>query len=215
MNEELEILPIKKEEDLELRMYNLVIYNISGIQAGIQSLHATVEYSNKILSKILSHLKEKIDYESKPEYVANVEHAEFYLKWSQKWKTVIIKNGGTSNNGVDGVYGFEPMKGSLNNYYDMLQERDIKVSPFYEPDLNNAMTAIAFLVDERVFNRTLYPNFRDYILGKYGKITTYTTNRVHTIEESYVDDYKYWCEVIGENNLWLRDNIQRIGLANN
>lgn len=189
--EEIEVLPIKKEEDLELRMYNLVIYNISGIQAGIQSYHAGIEYAQQ-------HFNDPV-----------------YQRWADKWKTVIIKNGGTTNDGTEGVYGYEAMKGSLNGYYDMLVEQEIKVVPFYEPDLNNAMTSIAFLVDERVFNRTLYPNFGDYVLHKHGQINTFTTNRAHTVEESYAKDYKHWCEVIGEKNVWLRDNIQRIGLANN
>ena len=200
--EEIEILPIKDEKDLELRMYNLVIYNISGIQAGIQSYHAGIEYAMDIIRNLIAN-------------PSNIEYAEKFLQWGNKWKTVIIKNGGTTNSGENGMYEFEAMKGSLNNYYDMIQEQGIKVSPFYEPDLNNAMTAIAFLVDERVFNKKLYPDFRDYVLHKHGQINTFTTNRVHTIEESYATDYNHWCEVIGEKNIWLRDNIQRISLANN
>lgn len=199
---ELEIMPIKKAEDLEMRMYNLVIYNVSGIQAGIQSYHAGIEYAMDIIRNLIKN-------------PSNKEYAEKFLKWGNKWKTVIIKNGGTSNDGTTGMYGFEPMKGSLNTYYDSLLEQGIKTSPFYEPDLNNAMTAIAFLTDERVFNRKLYPNFKDYIVTLYGKIETYTTYETHTIEKTYPDEYELWCEIIGETNIWLRENIQPLPLARN
>ena len=188
--EQIEILPIKKEEELEIRMYNLVIYNISGIQAGIQSYHAGIEYAQKYFND------------------------EDYQKWATKYKTVIIKNGGTTNSGTEGVYGFNPMKGSLNNYYDMLQEKNIKVSAFYEPDLNNAMTSIEFLVDERVLNKKSYPDFNKYLMSKYGSLDPRKIS-CGLIELQYPEDYKHWLGVIGEKNLWLRENIQKIGLANN
>jgi hypothetical protein len=61
-----------KISELEQRMYCLVLYNISPIQQGIQSLHAVVEYSNAFSNTIE------------------------YQKWAQVDKTIIILNGGTS-----------------------------------------------------------------------------------------------------------------------
>ncbi len=60
------------EQDLELRMYSLVLYQLTGIQAGIQSGHANVEYG----------VQSKFD--------------ERWLDWAMNWKTVILLNGGSS-----------------------------------------------------------------------------------------------------------------------
>jgi hypothetical protein len=38
---------MKEIKDLDFRMYCLVLYNISPIQQGIQSLHAALEYANE------------------------------------------------------------------------------------------------------------------------------------------------------------------------
>jgi hypothetical protein len=90
------------------------MYNLSGIQKGIQSLHATVEYSN-------CYGQDKN-----------------YLQWSNVDKTVIILDGGSS--------------GDMLKLAEKLWGYDIKHANFYEPDLNNAMSAIAFLVGENVYN---------------------------------------------------------------
>lgn len=188
---EVEILPIKNEKDLELRMYNLTIYNISSIQCGIQSYHAGIEYARKY------------------------GNDESFKLWADKWKTLIIKNGGTTNNGELGVYGYEAMKGSLNNYYDQIIEQGIKAVPFYEPDLNNAMTSIAFIVDERVFNKKLYPDFNTYINNKYDVIEAPKEGESRDWKVRFSDDYIFWMSIIGEKNIWLRENIQPLSLASN
>lgn len=54
-------------------------------------------------------------------------------------------NGGTTNNDNINL-------GSLNEIRLSLIDHGIKFSEFYEPDLNNSLTAICFLLDERVFN---------------------------------------------------------------
>ena len=58
-------------ENLELRMYGLVNYQLSGIQQGIQYCHGVTEYS--------------LLYEG------------FYKQWARYHKTSIILNGGTTN----------------------------------------------------------------------------------------------------------------------
>ena len=120
---------------LEKRMYYLTMYNISDIQKSIQALHATVEYS-------LKYWKTK----------------EFW-RWAKKHKTVILLNGGTSNDGIKSIYGEPKSKGTMENHLDTLKENKIKCAAFKEPDLNGSMTSIAFLVDERVFNKKDYPDF--------------------------------------------------------
>lgn len=61
------------EKNIEYRLYNLVPYNISPIQAGIQALHSSIEYSQLYYNE------------------------EDYQNWVRVWKTVIILNGGTSD----------------------------------------------------------------------------------------------------------------------
>ena len=63
-------------EKLELRMYGLVIYNISPIQAGIQFQHSVTRYGR--------------------------EHdSELYRDWADNWQTSIVLNGGTTNSNLD------------------------------------------------------------------------------------------------------------------
>lgn len=121
---------------LELRMYGFVPYNISEIQKGIQFGHGAVEYSIK-------HFQD-----------------DSFLEWAKTWKTFIILNGGTSNNihGTTTPTG-EPYVGSMEQIHYAFDEMQIDHSIFKEPDLNNMLSSINFIVDERVFNKTKYPNF--------------------------------------------------------
>lgn len=74
---------------------------------------------------------------------------EDYQKWAKKDKTFIIYNGGTTNLNPE-------TPGKLNIHLEKLREHKIKCAEFYEPDLGDQLTAIVFLVDERVFNRDKY-----------------------------------------------------------
>lgn len=112
------------------RMYGLVPYNLSPIQQGIQFGHAVVEYG----------LHNYTD--------------DDYQEWANNHKTFIILNGGTTNLGYQ-----HNNKGTLNQYLDELVIEGIKVSTFYEPDLGDQLTAIVFLVDDRVWDREKYPDF--------------------------------------------------------
>lgn len=132
------------KEVLRQRMYHLVLYNISPIQQGIQSYHAGIEYA-------LIYWKTK----------------EFQ-RWAKKDKTVIVLNGGTSNKEGKSVYDetFEITNfGSMEKHLHTLGTNDILCTPFYEPDLNNATTAIAFLADERVWDKEKYPDPERKMIG--------------------------------------------------
>ena len=117
---------MKNENNLELRMYGLTNYQLTDIQKGIQFLHGVVEYG-------LQH-----------------GMSEQYLDWAQNWKTVILLNGGTTNDNPKWL-------GTLNQHAQTLGEMNIPTSCFYEPDLGDQLTAIVFIVDERVFNKEKYP----------------------------------------------------------
>lgn len=122
-------------KNIELRMYGLVNYQLTGIQKGIQFGHAVVEYGQKV----------KLESCSNEEY-------DKYNDWADNHKTFIILNGGTTNNNVENL-------GTMNQHLNLLKENGIFCVPFYEPDLGDQLTAISFLVDERVFNKELYPDY--------------------------------------------------------
>jgi hypothetical protein len=131
-------------DNLELRMYGLVNYQLTGIQKGIQFAHAAIEYG--------------IDIENSN----NSEQRDIYSKWRNEDKTVILLNGGTTNDRIMGDTYF----GTLNNHKVSLDKLGVFNSTFREPDLGDQLTAVVFILDERVFNREKYPDYENF-LDKY------------------------------------------------
>lgn len=169
---------------LELRMYGLVPYNISPIQQGIQFGHAVVEYGQKF------------------------KNDEIYNEWANSHKTFIILNGGTTNNklsfsNVDGL----KYCGTLNNHLAKIENIGINFSSFYEPDLGDQLTAFVFIVDERVFNKKLYPDYEDWLLNEKSIMSD-----PNIFEESQLKEK--WINLIGgDKNLKLRDLLKDLRLA--
>lgn len=173
---------LMEEKHLELRMYFFTIYQLTGIQKGIQCGHAALEYAAK--------------------YWDDTE----YLDFIKNWKTWVILNGGTTNDDRD----FDGIpSGTLNKIGDDLLENDIKFSFFREPDLNNSITALCFILDERVFNKKDYPNFIDYLESEYDY--DYELLNVFDNEgliNQYLKEYKEWVRLIGGlKNVFLRELI--------
>jgi len=102
----------------EQRMYCVSPRHLSGIQKGIQSAHAIIEYSNFY------------------------KNNEDYIQWTKKDKTLIL----LEINSTD-----ELKKLHLN-----LINLNYPVHLFLEPDINDSITAIAFLLDEEVWNSEKY-----------------------------------------------------------
>lgn len=86
------------------------------------------------------------------EYQIEHGHTGDYHKWSTQDKTFIILNGGTTNTNMESL-------GSLNQHLDTLNSNGVKLSKFYEPDLGDQLTAITFLVDDRVFDKKTWPDY--------------------------------------------------------
>jgi len=179
-------MPRKSAMYLEYRMYGLVPYNLSPIQQAIQFGHAVVEYQQNV--------KGLAPYES------------IYNKWAKTDKTFIILNGGTTNNNPEKM-------GSLNQHLASFYFNGIITSEFYEPDLGDQLTAFVFLVDERVFNRTLYPDF-------VGTPYPWPSNKKPTEKQMSIwqaendRNYEKWVERIGgDNNAFLRDYLKPLKLA--
>ena len=155
--------------NLELRMYGLVPYNLSPIQQGIQYGHAVQEYNNDIFDSIEGA-------------VSNEEKREIYKfeQWRKEDKTFIILNGGTTNTNLDHL-------GTLNSHRLTLREHGIKIADFYEPDLGDQLTAVVFLVDERVFNKEKWPDYNGLFHGD-GTPNAYDYNEWKNKFTTYVVD---------------------------
>ena len=177
--------PRKTDMYLEYRMYGLVPYNLSPIQQGIQFGHAVVEYQQNVRNL--------------------PPHDAIYNKWAKNDKTFIILNGGTTN--------INPEKfGSLNQSLATLYFNGVLTSEFYEPDLGDQLTAFVFLVDERVFNRELYPDFQEEKLP-YGTRKPSKKAQID-LEERNEANYQKWVEKIGgPKNAFLREFLKPLRLA--
>ena len=183
--------PRKTENYLEWRMYGLVPYNISSIQSGIQFGHSCIEFSQNILG------------------LGKFE--DYYNKWARCDKTFIILNGGTTNEDKSGKF-----YGTMQQYRDLLSSEGILISTFYEPDLNNALTGICFLVDERVWNRTLYPDYVNIPYPWNGKRGYKPSDReMERWEKDNEKNKKRWIDKIGgPKNEFLRNFLKDKKLAN-
>lgn len=179
-------MPRKTEMYLEYRMYGLVPYNLSPIQQGIQFGHAVVEYQQNTLG--LEPMQ------------------KIYNKWAKEDKTFIILNGGTTNRNRERL-------GTLNKHLKEITEMGVKVGIFFEPDLGDQLTAFVFLVDERVFNRELYPDFvgTPYTWPQHVKPSE---KEYAKWEEANNKNYAAWVERVGgEKNVFLREYLRPLRLA--
>ena len=184
----------KEHKTLELRMYFFVPYNISPIQKSIQAGHAALEYAYKN------------------------SNGGLFIHFMDHWKTWIILDGGTTNSQRELGTGIS--LGSLNQIADLLKENGIDFSYFEEPDLNNALTAVCFIADERVFNYEDYPDFLDWIFKTY--LYDEPTDRIIRLRMMgmleltfmFPEYYKEWVEFIGgSKNVFLRELIKDKKLA--
>lgn len=182
-----------EKETLQLRMYFFVNYQLIGIQKGIQAGHSALRY-------------------------VRTYHNENPLIWDfiDNHETWIILDGGTTNNRYD--FEGKPL-GSMNEILESLQQNEIEYGYFQEPDLNDALTAICFICDERVFNRKDYPDFQDYVMNRIGLISAESRLKMRMlsiteIKEGYMDLYKEWIRFIGGvKNEFLRELIKDKKLA--
>jgi hypothetical protein len=167
-------------------MYGLVPYNLSPIQQGIQYGHAVVEYG-----------------------LDNFQ-SQSYLDWAKYDKTFIILNGGTTNKRASIVTG--EYVGSLNNHLVALKDAGVVFSKFEEPDLGDQLTAVVFLVDERVFNKKKYPDFE----VPFSDIDKLKKLKREGKDYTELDSYKTWKSEFGDDSdtvVFLRDFLKQFRLA--
>jgi len=178
--------PRKTDMYLEYRMYGIIPYNISPIQAGIQFGHAVVEYQQN--TRGLNGIE------------------DIYNKWASQDKTFIICNGGTTNeNPEDKWYG------SMQKRRDALSEAGILFAEFREPDMNNTLTAVVFLVDERVWDSELYKKFEPEIIP--WSRSKPSEKQLNELEIRNRKNYLAWEEKIGgSKNSFLREFLKGLKL---
>lgn len=173
-----------KKNKLELRLYGLVIYQLTGIQKAIQFGHANDEY--------------KLKYPNDKKY----------KEWLKYWKTYIILNGGTTHNDIGTGDDKASVCGTMQMHIAELKKNGIKYATFHEPDLNSSLTAVVFVVDERVFNKEKYPDFKP----------TYEPNvvMIKYQQKQNERDLKFWEKTVGgKQNIFLREFLKPFKLATN
>jgi len=189
-----------------LRMYFFVPYNISPIQQAIQAGHAALEYA---------HLNGE---------------TPLFKDFVKNWKTWIVLNGGTTNNKMSDVVENE-FAGTLNQLKSEIirfnfdhrndDELDlIEYADFYEPDLNDALTAVCFIADERVFNYEDYPDFIYWLVDikmySHAKDAMPAENLVFLKTQTkewhqanFPEYYQEWIEFLGgDKNVFLRELLK-------
>lgn len=181
---------------LEYRMYGFVPYNLSDIQKGIQFGHAVVEY--------------QLGYGNTKEY----------KQWAKHNKTFIILNGGTSNDGERSYYNAPKELGSMENikaYLKSMPGSGMDSAYFYEPDLNYMLSGIAFLVDERVWDKEKYPATcgpKDGRAPDWWDITADDLEYKKQWRVDYKKEYTNWLKSIGgRQNEILRTYLRNFKLA--
>jgi len=188
----------------------LVPYNLSDIQKGIQFGHAVVEYSQMIKKS------------------NKITHINRYEDWADNWKTFIILNGGTSNHSVNRYQPNEEFIGSMETNLETLKKAGIPVGVFYEPDLNDMLSGIVFVVQEEVFNKKDYPDFEDWVIENYGGLLKVDTDNQSYAESSkqlsmmikYSEDehdqkiYNKWVDFVGgSSNAFMKEFLINFSLA--
>ena len=171
---------MKLKKGLEKRMYFLVAYNISPIQQAIQAGHAALEYARK--------------YGDDKDFIDFVDNH----------KTWIILNGGTTNS--HRALGTGILLGTLNQCAEDLSDNNIRFSWFNEPDLNDALTAICLIVDERVFNREDYPDFYDWVKEQEVFVSADDTKNWKILEDRFRKE-------VGKNIVFLKKLLNTKKLA--
>jgi hypothetical protein len=121
-----------------------------------------------------------------------------YQEWARRDKTFIILNGGTTNDNSMRL-------GTLQQNYFELTDRGIQVGEFHEPDLGDQMTAIVFLVDDRVFDKKHWPDY----------VGPYYIDGVTPIEMDYYEWKMKFAETEkeAEQIIFLREFLKRFKLA--
>lgn len=99
----------------------------------------------------------------------------------------------------------------MEQHLETLKANKIKCAAFYEPNLNYALTAICFLVDERVFNKKDYPDFEQPTSENFLNLSDLND---YEAWEVYVKKSKYqFVKEVGKDVAFLKDFLKQFRLA--
>ena len=114
----------------------------------------------------------------------------------------------------------------MEGILEELKKNDITLATFNEPDLNDMLSGIVFIIDEKVFNREVYLDFGDWIMEnhfQYLKNNMLTDRKIErmrkdgyflTGNEDEKKLYSDWVDFVGgEKNVFLRDYLKNAKLA--
>jgi hypothetical protein len=136
-----------------------------------------------------------------------------YQEWAIDHKTFIILNGGTTISNPNSL-------GSLNKILSTLEEKKIEFSTFYEPDLGDQLTAVVFLVDDRVWDRENWPDYEtsDEEWSQVKRMLESFPADKDQILESF-ESYRIWFNKFSDSYreaeliVWLRSYLRNFKLA--
>ena len=131
------------------------------------------------------------------EYGLEFFDTQEYQEWARRDKTFIILNGGTTNDN-------NMRLGTLQQNYFELTDRGIKVGEFHEPDLGDQMTAVVFLVDDRVFDKVNWPDYN----GTFYVDGTPEATEYYNWKMKFAETEKE-----ADNIVFLRDFLKNFRLA--
>jgi hypothetical protein len=125
-------------------------------------------------------------------------------------------NGGTTNNELD--QSINNYKGTLNQVKSAIIQHNwkyrkvegfipIEYADFYEPDLNNALTAVCFICDQRVWDYEMVLEWEDYYKDYYSYQDGFSDASEDEVREKWEE------EIGGTNNVFLRELIKEKKLA--
>lgn len=178
-----------KEHKDRFRMYGLVPYNISPIQQGIQFGHALQEFNNM--------LGETYGGRPSPSYDAI---GDDFNTWRLEDKTFIILNGGTSI--------------TMEQHILTLLANGFYIGVFREPNLNNMVSGIVFLVPEQVYKEKEYPDFKTWMIKRNPVTVLLKKQTAESLKDTFPDSYTEWLTLIGGNkNEFLKEFTSQFELA--
>jgi hypothetical protein len=180
---------------MDKRIYIFVPYNISDKQKGIQALHAAQKYDRKYEGSSILH-----------DFIDN-------------HMTCIMLDGGTTNNHPDRLGTLNKIYLEILNFSAMQKNPMIMFSIFYEPDLNDALTSVAFIADERVFDFETYPEFYNWLTEikmytdaskEFQRHPEYRRLKPEQFQTLFPEYYDQWVqEVLGGYDIELLRNLTR------
>jgi len=146
----------------------------------------------------ISPIQQAIQYgHAVVEYLNSYFNEPDCTEWRLNDKTFIILNGGTTNKSYSEF-------GTLNKHQQTLKFAGVRNASFFEPDLGNQLTAVVFLVDERVYDKKMWPDYNGlcYMDGTPDETEYYTWKMQFAETEEEVNQI-----------LFLRDFLKQFRLA--